>query len=138
MTGKKRYNNWWWPTISDQTSAIEASKSGFWAAVFVAVVTTLFATISLVIQKEILSIDPWAYLDAFLFAVIAWRIRRYSRTFAVAGLVLFVIEKALLVQTQGAKGWPMAIVLLLMFVSGVRGVFAYHRFSNSGPQAETV
>jgi hypothetical protein len=138
MTEKKKSNNWWWPKITDQASAIEASRAGFWAAVVVAVITAVFATISLVSQEAIATIDPWAYFDAVLFAVIAWRIRRYSRFFAVAGVVLFVIEKAIQAQTQGANGWPLAIVLLLMFISGVRGVFAYHRFSRTETQTGNV
>lgn len=138
MKEKGKSKNWWWPTITDQASAIEASRAGFWAAVAVASITAVFATISLVIQKEIATINPWAYVDAVIFAVIAWRIKKYSKFFAVAGVVFFIIEKALLAQTQGAKGWPLAIVLLLMFISGARGVFAYHRFSSNETQAENV
>ena len=138
MAEEKKRKNWWWPTITDQASAIEASKAGFWAAVTVASITAMFATIALATQKEIASINAWAYLDAVLFSIIAWRIKRYSKFFAIAGVLLFVLEKVMLAQTQGAKGWPLAIILLLMFVSGARGVFAYHRYSNSEPQAGNV
>jgi len=131
MADEKKKTNWFWPKINDLESAKEASKLGFWAALFVAVVTTIFATIALATQEEIASINAWAYLDAFLFGIIAWRIKRYSRVFAVIGIILFVIEKAMLATTQGAAGWPMAIIILLMFINGARGVFGYHRYKKS-------
>jgi hypothetical protein len=128
-----------WPTITDQASAIEASKAGFWAAVVVATITAIFATVALVTQKEIASINAWAYVDAALFSIIAWRIKRYSKFFAVAGVVLFIGEKIMIAQTEGARGLPLAIILLLMFISGVRGVFGYHRYSTNEQQpAESV
>ncbi|TFW30494.1 hypothetical protein [Massilia horti] len=135
---EKKSKNWWWPTITDQASAIEASKAGYWAAVIVAVVTAAFATFALMLQKEIVAVGPLAYIDAVLFAVIAWRIKKYSKFFAVAGVVLFVIEKALLAPAQGVAGLPLAIVVLLMFVNGARGVFAYHRYAIGETHAENV
>ena len=134
----KKVKNWWWPTISDQSSAIEASKAGFWAALSVAVITALFATIALVTHKEIASVNVSAYVDAVLFSIIAWRIKNYSKIFAVVGVVLFLIEKGLQFQSSGAQGLPLAIILLLMFVSGARGVFAYHRYEIELPQIESL
>jgi hypothetical protein len=138
MAEKKKTTNWWWPKITDQATAIEASKGGFWAAVFVASITTIVATIALATQKEIASINAWAYLDALLFSIVAWRIKNYSKFFAVGGALLFVYEKVMLAQTQGASGWPLALLLLLMFINGARGVFAYHRYSKNEPQVKSV
>jgi hypothetical protein len=139
MAEKKKTINWWWPKITDQATAIEASKAGYWAAVMVASITAIFATIALVTQKELATLDASAYFDAVLFFIIAWRIKNYSKLFAIAGILLFILEKIMLAQTQGAKGWPLAIVLLLMFISGVRGVFAYHKYSTSNkPQTENI
>ena len=138
MAEKKKTMNVLWPAITDQASAIEASKAGFWAAVVVATVTAIFATVALVTQKEIASITAWAYVDAALFSIIAWRIRRYSRFFAVAGALLFICEKIMLAQTEGARGLPLAVIILLMFISGARGVFGYHRYSKNEQPAESV
>lgn len=138
MSDDKKATQWHWPEISDQATAAEAAKSGFWAAICVAVVTAVFATIALVTQKEVASIDPWAYLDAVFFAIIAWRIKKYSRVFAVIGILLFIIEKAILAQTQGAAGLPLAVIFLLMFINGARGVFAYHKYSKTPEEAPSV
>src|SRR5262245_28845717 len=128
MPGKQATTNVIWPKIGDIEAAKQVAKSGFWAAAIVAVVTAIFATIALVTQKEVATIDAWAYVDAVLFALIAWRVKKFSRVFAVAGIVLDVLEEILLAQQLGGTGVVMAIILLLMFIHGARGVFAYHRF----------
>ncbi len=130
MVRKYKQDRWYWPEIGNIADAEQASNAGFWAAVFCAVVTAIVATVSAIAGKTVIGIDPVAYGDAALFAVIAWRIRARSKTFAVIGLVLFVIEKIVQATTQPQTlgfGVFMAIVLLLSFATGVRGTFAYHR-----------
>jgi hypothetical protein len=139
VSEKKKRAILWWPTITDQASAIEASKAGFWAAVAVASFTAAFTTYVLVTQKEFTSLTAGAYANAVLFSIIAWRIRRYSKFFAIAGILLFIFEKIMqFFQGEGIKGLPLALLILLMFVSGVRGVFAYHRYSNNKLSTESV
>jgi len=124
-------NNFFWPKITDLPSATAASDLGFWAAVAVATITTVFATIALVANTYILAIDAWAYFDAVLFALIAWRIRRRSGAFAVAGLCLFIFEKLIQFSQPevASSGAVMALLFLLFFINGVRGTFAFHRYS---------
>ena len=86
-------DSWYWPKITNIADAAKASDQGFWAAVLVAGITTVIATITVFAGREIAAINPYAYIDAALFALIAWRIRRRSRAFAVVGLVLFLFEK---------------------------------------------
>ena len=139
MPVEKEKRNWFWPTIVDVSSAKEAAKGGFWAALFVAVVTAIVATIAMVGHTTIMGAGPWAYVDAALFGLIAWKIKSYSKFFAVAGIVLFIIEKLSLASSQGATGLPLALIILLMFINGARGVFAYHRLSVASPtQASPV
>ncbi|WP_052135300.1 hypothetical protein [Collimonas arenae] len=108
-------------------SAQKAVKYGYWAAIIVAIVTAIFSTIAMAAQKKIATIDGTAYLDAALFAFIAWRIKKYSKMFAVIGVVLFLIEKILLIKTMGGAGLFQAVFVMVLFINGVRGVFAYHR-----------
>lgn len=125
---------WYWPEIGNLADAERASNEGFWAAVVCAVITTLIATIALVSNKSIMGVDPMAYADAALFAIIAWRIRARSKIFAVAGLALFVLEKIFQYATQPPSvsfGILVAVALLLAFISGVRGTFAYHRMKDA-------
>jgi hypothetical protein len=129
-TNKK---NWFWPEIVDRPSAVSASDQGFWAAVFVASITALLATISLAIKSDVASVDGWAYVDAVIFGIFAWRIKHRSKIFAIAGLGLFILEKVDQFSQQphvAASGIFMAVCLLICFINGVRGNFAYHRLSD--------
>ena len=125
---KKPKTSVWWPEIVDIETAQKAAKCGYWAAIWVAIVTAVFATIAIVTQKAIGSIDGSAYLDAVMFAFFAWRIKKYSRVFAVIGLVIFLLEKIMLMSMMTAGSWIQAAVMFLLFLHGIRGVFAYHRF----------
>lgn len=132
MPSRQAPVRWYWPTFGNVADAEQASNQGMWAAVFCAAVTTIMATVSLFAAHGVMGINPSAYVDAVLFALIAWRIRARSKAFAIAGLCLFVIEKIYQVATHPetlGMGIFLAVILLLCFISGVRGTFAYHRFT---------
>jgi hypothetical protein len=137
MATRYKQERWYWPSFASMADAERAANQGFWAAVFVAAVTALFATISALSSQEVVGVDPFAYVDAVAFAVIAWRIRRRSRVFAIAGLALFTVEKIFQFTTQplALVGVFMAIVLLVCFINAVRGTFAYHRMRVASAQA---
>jgi hypothetical protein len=135
---EKSKSNWYWPTLETPADAIKASNGAFWGAIFVASVTAVFATIALYTKVSIATIDASAYIDAGLFVVIAWRIRRRSRAFAVVGLVLFIIEKVLLfisAPQASTSGIFMSVLILLLFINGVRGNFALHRLAKQKQSA---
>ena len=115
---------WVWTKIVDIESAKEAAKSGFWAATIASVAIAISATIVLVSQKEFASIALWSYIDAVLYGVVAWRVKKFSRVFTVFGIALCVFGMVV----WGTTGW-VVVILLLMFINGARGIFAYHRFS---------
>ena len=136
MARKNEPVRWYWPQIGNRADAIEASNAGFWAAVFCASVTALFATISIFTHSAVIGVNAGAYLDAVLFGIVAWRIRSRSKVFAVLGLCLYVVEKIYQYATQphvAIFGIFMVIVLLLAFISGIRGTFAFHRLSAADP-----
>ena len=85
---------WVWPAISDKTSAQSGARQGFWAAVWCAGVTALVAALSLVGASLFNGIDASSFIDAILFGIIAWKLRGYSRVAAVAGLGLYLLERA--------------------------------------------
>lgn len=136
MATRTTQRRWYWPTVGNLADAEWASNAGFWAALMCAVAITLVATLSLFAERELIGVDPFAYVDAALFAIIAWRIRCRSRVFAVIGLALFAFEKVYQFVTQPLAygGALVAIALLLAFVHGVRGTFAWHRLRSETPQ----
>lgn len=110
-----------WPDVADMESARAASRQGMWAAILVAVVTGLVASFGL------LGVDAWAFVDVAVFGAIAFGIYRLSRFAAVAGLLLFIIERVTMFSQTMSSGGILAIVLLLAFGNGARGSFAYHK-----------
>ncbi len=126
---------WVWPAITDTTSAETAAKQGLWAAVWCAGVTALLATLSLAGISVFSGIDASSYVDALLFALIAWRIHHCSRVAAVAGLALYVFERVYAWINGIPQGSVMVVVLTLMFIHSIRGTYAYHRLTQGPPQA---
>jgi hypothetical protein len=132
-------SSWYWEDVSGVSGAEKAINGGFWAALFVAVVTSLFVGLSFA-GISLLGIGPAALLDAGIFAVIAIGIKRKSRFAAVAGLILYIIERVYMFQRGGTGGMVMGIVFTLLFLNAVRGAFAYHRLTEgqARPLAPTV
>ena len=71
----------------------------------------------------------WGLVDAVIFALIAWRISKVSRTWAVVGLLMYLLEVGYKLATNpsGALG-ILTIIFILMYISAIRGTFAYHRY----------
>lgn len=127
----------WWPSVADKEGARGTALQGTGSAILVAGIGTLFSVLAMFGIQVFPGYSPWALIDAGLFAVVAWRIYRMSRAWAVVGLLLFVVERGYTFYEHGAKataGIVVAVILLLGFVNGVRGAFAYRRLSATQEQ----
>lgn len=122
---------WYWEDVTDVGGAEKAMNGGFWAALIVAIITSLVACLSF-FGMRLLGINGWAFLDAGIFAAIAVGIKRKSRFAAVAGLFLYVLERIYMLQRGGTGGIVMGILFTLLFINAVRGAFAYHRLTGEG------
>ena len=124
---------WWWPDVETREGAEGAIQQAFWAAVVVAAMTALFAILGGlgVGFARGLGIDAWAFVDAALFAGVAFGLRRRSRVAAWAGLLLFGMEKVYLWNRNGVHGLWLAIILFLLFIGGVRGTSALSRMQSA-------
>ncbi len=118
-----------WPQLDDLETARSASRQGMWAAAIVAVLTALFAAFG------VLGTNASAFFDAVLFAVIGIGIYRISRVAAVAGLLLFILERAVIFAQTRQTGGVVAIFILLAFGNGARGAFAYRRLLKASAAA---
>ncbi len=126
-----RKNNLW-PDTSHLDGATTAARSGLWAACFVASAMTGLALYSEFV-RPLLIFDIWGLLDSFLFAVIAIGIWRMSRIAAIFGLTLYLGEQWYQWTTDGVGNIILVLLLTLMFVNGVRGTIAIHRFNKPSP-----
>ncbi len=129
-TGAGRMNHYW-PAIPDAAAARKVARQAFWGAVVICLITAVFATLALYRAREG-NVTAYSYVDAAAFAVIALGIWKMSRVAAVAGLVLYLIER--IVGWTGVQNLGYMFIILaftLAFVNGVRATFAYHRFMAS-------
>ncbi len=119
-----------WPQIRDRDSAKSTALGGAVAAGLVASVTALLSLPSYLGSRGLFGHEPspMALVDAATFAAIAWGIKRMSRIAACSGLLLFGCERVWGYTQTGRSGGPVAIMLLLWFIGGVRGTIAFHRF----------
>jgi len=129
----------YWPEIKDVSTAKDAALGAAAASLFIAGVTALLAILSLIYKKPILGLHGFALVDAGLFALVAWRIHKMSRTWAVIGLVLYLLEmgERLVNHPSGAVG-VLTIIFILAFIGGIRGAFAFHRYSKEDGKAQVV
>ena len=81
---------WYWPTIEDESSAEHATKAAVGVSGFIAAITALLAVLSIIYHKPIFGLDGLGLIDAAIFALIAWRISKVSRTWAVVGLLMYL------------------------------------------------
>lgn len=131
---KRAEGSGWWPSVETEVEAKGAAHQGAGAAVFVASVTALFSVLAMFDIRILPGFSPLSLVDAGLFAIVAWRIYRMSRVWALLGLLGYISERAYSMYVHGATataGWVVGVVILLGFVNGVRGTLAYHRLSAS-------
>jgi Zn-dependent protease len=129
---------WYWPTIEDESSAEHATKAAVGVSGFIAAVTALIAVLSIFYHKPIAGLDGSSLIDAAIFALIAWRISKVSRAWAVVGLLMYLLEVGykLVTNPSGALG-VLTIIFVLTYINAIRGAFAYHRYrkAESNPLA---
>jgi len=123
--GQHRYSLW--PTIRDRQTARLAGRQGFHAAVFCSVVTAGLAVLG-GLGFKIMGFDLWCLIDAGLMGLLALGIHRMSRTAALIALLYYVAGRIDLWSQYGLQAPVMVAIIGLMFLSSVRGTFAFHRF----------
>ncbi len=123
---EKKTKKWVWPAITDLESAKFAARQGFYAAVFLAVISALIV---------IVMVDLWGLVDVVLYAVIALGIYKMYRIASIAGLTrsllgigsLWVVNLDVSILSYVIVILPF-LVLVLMFINSVRGTFVHHKF----------
>ncbi len=110
-----------WPVITNEEEAQKFAKSGAYAAATVAVLTSAISLIALGAKKPVLGMDGWGIVDALLFAVIAWRMFKFSFPWAVVGLLLYCAEMAWKWSTGGFHNVVVPAFIILALIAGMRG-----------------
>lgn len=117
-----------WPNLSSEPNSQSACETASYACFFIAGLTTLFA----------LATSKLGLIDAALFLIIGFGLRKMWRTAALAGFILYLIEQGL-VLAQGQFPGVLTILIAVILLNGVRASFAYQRMHKmaKGLQAAT-
>ena len=113
-------------------SAKDASRQGMWGAIAVAAITGLAVLEELPTLKPLVD-PPLVVPQILLFLAIEYGMFRFSKAAAIAGLVCFLASSlyalARFIAQSGSFRFTLllASALILAFVNGIRGTFAYHR-----------
>jgi hypothetical protein len=139
LTSVKANN--WWEAISSIDAAKKLASQGTWAAGFVSAVTLLLTVVGITFGASVEGLptfDAWSFIDVGIYVAIARYIYKMSRIAAVAGLILYTLDRIYLLVLTNLSGSaiPMSIIVILMFVNAIRGTFAYHRLSNQENRSE--
>jgi hypothetical protein len=124
MNRKKKFSLW--PQVDDEQAAVLAARQGFHAAVYCSVVTAVFAILG-GFGFQIMDFNLWNLTDAGLMALLAFGIRRMSRTAALIALLYYIAGRIDLWAEYGSQNPVIGGIFVLMFLAAVRGTFAYHR-----------
>lgn len=121
--GRRSRNGW---VIFDEQSARKAAHQGMWGAFLVAIITAGVAVLAGLGFQLVNGVGSLAWIDAAVFAFLGLGIKNMNRAAAVGALVLYLIEQVALSQHIGFN--PAMIAMVVCFVQGARGTFAFHRY----------
>lgn len=129
---------WVWPSISDKDSARRAIDYGFGWYIFSAAITAIIGFSSLAVGHDIAGYDGWSLVDAALLALIAWRLWKNSRAWAVMGLAYESINVLYKLSEHQTKFGIMPILIYLAAISSVRGAFAFHKYNTQEQDGKPI
>lgn len=108
------------------------------AAIMAGVVSGITAVVSissLLMGRSVIGVGAASLFDAALFAIISWRVLRLSLPWAIAGLVLYVVERIVSIANSGLRGTGgiLSVLFILYFIHGVRAGFFLRKLRKQTP-----
>ena len=129
----RRWRQRIWPTITDSDSAYAAIRgavriSSAWAALNLLLVV---ATVHLGLTHPPISFGQidlavGSFVEASIFGLLAWKVRRMSRPWAITGLAFTIVMMPFALNSLLAILFH--AVVLIAFISAVRATRAFRRF----------
>ncbi|HEY9609785.1 hypothetical protein [Allocoleopsis sp.] len=120
---QKGTNSWLLPDLTDIESARSAARQGTAVCVLIIIFSLVIATLSGVTQSSAFA------ATVALYGLVAFLIYRMSRIGSVMGLIIYLIDRLMIVAKTGISGnLVITILFIFAFINSVRGTFAYHRF----------
>ena len=124
---------WYWPAMTSFANAERATRWAFWTAM---VLTAIQTAGSLLPQT---GMGAGGFADVFTILALGYGVKRKSRVCALVLCSYFLIVKTIDVVIElvnnhkigSLGGLAIACLTGLLFLNGVRGTFAYHKFNET-------
>jgi hypothetical protein len=127
-----RMNEAWYPTLTDVQSATRAVNRAARWAFFMSAVTGALVLYVWFYQpgQPVLGIDESSFLDVALMLVLGWRIKAFSKPWGFVGVGYAILNLVVKMMTMPVGAGIMgSLITLMIFVNGVRGMYAYDKFA---------
>lgn len=72
-------------------------------------------------------------VDVVVFLIVSWGIYKISRTAAIFGLIIYILEQIDYWLSYGSQNWLMVCFLILAFINSIRGTFLYYQYRKEEP-----
>jgi hypothetical protein len=130
---------WLWPTITNPSGAENAVNIGVGAALLIAILHAGLTVAGLFNEASASGTDASGMIDASLFALVAWRVSKFSFVWAIAGLVLYLLEvlSGLISSAQDTVG-IVTVFIVLAFIGAVRGTYFLRSLKEVQPELATT
>jgi hypothetical protein len=125
MPEKMKLSCFPWPKIYDKASAQNAIYIGVAAAIINAAILLIFVMLH--------KLNTYSLVTVVLLAIIGFFIYKRSRVAAVLGTLICatnILTIFLIIFKGGRASLDFHPILMLLYISGVRGTFGYHRFKD--------
>ena len=123
--GKRKSGNLLWPAIEDEGTARKAARHGAAICGFSAAATLIIALAGFGFAEN--AFEKYGLIvSSIIYAALGFGILRMWRSAAIMALLLFAGDMTVAIVNSGAKHVG-SLILLLFFISGIRGTFYYHR-----------
>lgn len=119
---------WFWPDVGTRKNAQHAIDEAFWVMVAVAAFWTVFGLIDIGRNRH-MEYYPWLFAEPVLLGASAAGIHFKSRTAAILGFSVYVLEQCYILVTTGKIFSFISLLIILALLQGARGTLAIHRFS---------
>ena len=127
-----------WIAIDNADSAFKISRQGFWAALIIAVFMLLLFFLRIA-EQPFDAMASGLLWRSIVFGGTAWGIYKVSRIAAFLGFAFhffFHLYPSFTLWLESILDFNSAIVVIvltLMFINGIRGTVAYHKYKRGTP-----
>jgi hypothetical protein len=123
--------SWYWNEIGGEISARYATSTAVWVSYLLAAGSLLRTIVGTFHHDAAISIA--FLLQAGLFLIIGIQISRLSRSWALCGLFIYVLDALIGIVDRGSASGSLAasivaVIFAITYVNAVRGAFAYHKY----------